>query len=105
MGRFRWRELVAQNRYPFVLLLLIVAVAANTALQPGFLAPANLNSNMRVFLPLILVAAGQAIVILGGGIDISAGAIVSVVNALLATRIGLEGSPGAAALMMALALL
>ena len=48
---------------------------------------------MRVFLPLILVAVGQAIVILAGGIDISVGAIVSIVNALLATQIGLQWRP------------
>jgi ribose transport system permease protein len=34
-------------------------------------------------------------VILGGGIDISVGGIVSIVNTILATRVGLEGSPGA----------
>jgi ribose transport system permease protein len=53
----------------------------------------TLNSNMRVFLPLILLAVGQAIVILGGGIDISVGGIASIVNTVLATRVGLEGSP------------
>jgi ribose transport system permease protein len=54
----------------------------------------TLNSNMRVFLPIILMAVGQAIVILGGGIDISVGGIASIVNAVLATRVGLDGSPG-----------
>jgi ribose transport system permease protein len=54
----------------------------------------TLNSNMRVFLPIILMAVGQAIVILGGGIDISVGAIASIVNTVLATRVGLEGSAG-----------
>jgi ribose transport system permease protein len=53
----------------------------------------TLNSNMRVFLPIILMAIGQAIVILGGGIDISVGGIASIVNTILATRVGLEGSP------------
>jgi ribose transport system permease protein len=48
---------------------------------------------MRVFLPIILMAIGQAIVILGGGIDISVGGIVSIVNTVLATRVGLDGSP------------
>jgi ribose transport system permease protein len=55
----------------------------------------TLNSNLRVFLPLILLAVGQAIVILGGGIDISVGGIVSIVNTVLATRVGLEGGPDA----------
>jgi ribose transport system permease protein len=61
--------------------------------QPNMFARETLNSNMRVFLPLILLAVGQAIVILGGGIDISVGGIVSIVNTILATRVGLQGSP------------
>jgi ribose transport system permease protein len=62
-------------------------------LQPNMFARDTLNSNMRVFLPIILMAVGQAIVILGGGIDISVGGIVSIVNTVLATRVGLDGSP------------
>lgn len=84
-------------RYPafFALILLAFALLVNFFLQPNLLARDTLNSNMRVFLPIILLTVGQAIVILGGGIDISVGAIVSIINAILATRVGLEGSPGA----------
>lgn len=60
---------------------------------------------MRVFLPLIILAAGQAIVILGGGIDISVGSIVSIVNVILATQVGLQGDPVKMYLMMGVALL
>jgi ribose transport system permease protein len=60
---------------------------------------------MRVFLPLIILAAGQAIVILGGGIDISVGSIVSIGNAILATQVGLQGDPQRMYLMMGLVLL
>jgi ribose transport system permease protein len=35
------------------------------------------------------------VVILGGGIDISVGGIVSIVNTILATQVGLEGGPAA----------
>jgi ribose/xylose/arabinose/galactoside ABC-type transport system permease subunit len=56
-------------------------------------AKETLNSNMRVFLPIILLSVGQAIVLLGGGIDISVGGVVSIVNTVLATRVGLDGSP------------
>src|SRR5437868_4580911 len=104
MRRFGWRNLANQNRIPFALFLLVLLVLVNLILQPNMLEPATLNSNLRVFLPLILVTAGQAFVILGGGIDISVGAIVSIVNAILATRVGLQGDPGFAALMMLLAL-
>lgn len=83
------------SRYPafFPLILLVVAIGINLFLQPNMFALETLNSNMRVFLPLILLAVGQAIVLLGGGIDISVGGIVSIINTILATRVGLDGTP------------
>jgi ribose transport system permease protein len=91
--RFTWDFLM--SRYPafFPLILLVIAVAINLFLQPNMFALETLNSNMRVFLPLILLTIGQAIVLIGGGIDISVGGTVSIVNTILATRVGLEGSP------------
>ena len=95
MKRYTWNALLV--RYPalFALILLLVAILINFILQPNLFAGDNLNSNMRVFLPIILLTVGQAVVILGGGIDISVGAIVSIINAVLATRVGLSGSPQA----------
>lgn len=82
-------------RYPafFPLILLVLSIAINLFLQPNMFDRETLNSNMRVFLPLILLAVGQAIVLLGGGIDISVGGVVSIINTILATRVGLDGSP------------
>ncbi len=95
MKRVTWYTLMA--RYPafFALILLVLAIIVNLILQPNMFARDTLNSNMRVFLPIILLTVGQAVVILGGGIDISVGAIVSIVNTILATRVGLAGSPEA----------
>jgi len=105
MKRYTWNALLV--RYPalFALILLLVAILINFILQPNLFAGDNLNSNMRVFLPIILLTVGQAVVILGGGIDISVGAIVSIINAVLATRVGLSGSPQAMWQYMAAALL
>lgn len=105
MKRLTWSALT--TRYPafFALILLLIAIIVNFILQPNLFAGDNLNSNMRVFLPSILLAAGQAVVILGGGIDISVGAIVAVVNTILATRVGLQGSPEAMWQYVALSLL
>lgn len=91
--RISWDFLM--TRYPafFPLILLLLALTINFFLQPNMFALETLNSNMRVFLPLILLAVGQAIVLLGGGIDISVGGTVSIVNTILATRVGLDGSP------------
>lgn len=93
MRRSRWDTLMA--RYPalFALVLFVISIIINLILQPNMFARETLNSNMRVFLPIILLSVGQAIVILGGGIDISVGGIVSIVNTVLATRVGLDGTP------------
>jgi len=93
MKRSGWDVLM--SRYPalFALILFVLSIIINFILQPNMFAKETLNSNMRVFLPIILMSVGQAIVILGGGIDISVGSIVSIVNTVLATRVGLDGSP------------
>jgi ribose transport system permease protein len=93
MNRARWDALTARQPALFALVLLLLAIVSNLVVQPNMFARDTLNSNMRVFLPLILLAVGQAVVILGGGIDISVGGIVSIVNTVLATRVGLQGSP------------
>ena len=93
MKRFRWDAFSARQPALFALILLVLSLIINFILQPNMFARETLNSNMRVFLPIILMAIGQAIVILGGGIDISVGGIVSIVNTVLATRVGLTGSP------------
>ena len=83
------------TRYPalFAFVLFVIAILINLILQPNMFAKETLNSNMRVFLPIILLSVGQAIVLLGGGIDISVGGVVSIVNTVLATHVGLDGSP------------
>lgn len=94
MNRSRWQApSAARQPALFALVLLVLAIVINLIVQPNMFARDTLNSNMRVFLPLILLAVGQAVVILGGGIDISVGGIASIVNTVLATRVGLEGSP------------
>ena len=83
------------TRYPalFAFVLFVIAIVINLILQPNMFAKETLNSNMRVFLPIILLSVGQAIVLLGGGIDISVGGVIAIVNTVLATRVGLDGSP------------
>jgi len=88
----RWDALTSRQPALFALILLVLSIVINFILQPNMFARETLNSNMRVFLPIILMAIGQAIVILGGGIDISVGGIVSIINTVLATRVGLDGS-------------
>jgi ribose transport system permease protein len=89
-----WNALARRHPALFALALLVISLLVNLILQPNMFAKDTLNSNMRVFLPSVLMAVGQAVVILSGGIDISVGGIASIVNTVLATRVGLQGSPG-----------
>jgi ribose transport system permease protein len=105
LNRRRWQSITLRNPYLFALLLLVLALLVNFIFQPNLLRPDILNGNMRVFLPLVLVASGQAFVVLAGGIDISVGSIVSIVNAILVTQLGAAAPPERTALMLAAVLL
>lgn len=97
-----WKRFLRQNPYLFALLLLIVLVAINASLQANFFSLRALNGNFRVLLPLMILALGQTLVIIGGGIDLSVGAMVSLVNAVLISQLNPESS--AAAITLAIAL-
>lgn len=92
MKQTSWETLTTKYPALFSTILLVIALLINFYLQPNMFARETLNSNMRVFLPLVLLAVGQAFVILGGGIDISVGGIVSIINTILAVYVGLNGS-------------
>jgi ribose transport system permease protein len=77
---------------------LAVLVAVNILLQPNFLEPSVVRSNLTTFLPLVLVAVGQTYVIIGGDIDLSVGAIVALVNVVTVTTIAGLGGDGPAVL-------
>ena len=72
-------------------LILAVLYTVYSSLQPCVFSRAELNIETAATLTLLLVATGQTIVILLGGIDLSVGGIVSVTTALAATRFGHGG--------------
>lgn len=74
------RRILHHRPWLITLTVLILLAAANTILQPSFVEPAVLQSNLTTFLPLILVAIGQTYVILAGDIDLSVGSIVALSN-------------------------
>ncbi|MHB8133222.1 MAG: ABC transporter permease [Anaerolineaceae bacterium] len=92
MKKTTWNTLMARHPALFALILFVIIIIINAILQPGLFALETLNNNMRVFLPLLLLAVGQSIVMIGGGIDISVGGIASIINCVLATQVGLNGS-------------
>jgi ribose transport system permease protein len=87
MNNTRLKRLSLRHPYLFALLLLLVALGVNLYFQPNLFSPRVLSGNMRIFLPMMLVSAGQAVVIIAGGIDLSVGAVVSMVNTILVTLI------------------
>lgn len=61
--------------------LLIVCVVVSAFLQRNFFSQYSISSSFSTFLPLVLVAFGQSIVVIGGGLDLSIGAIVALAAA------------------------
>lgn len=88
------KSIIRRNQWIIAFIIMIVGLGINLALQPNLFSLRVLNGNLRVFLPLMIVAAGQTIVIIGGGIDLSVGTIVSMVNAVLVTQIAPEAGLG-----------
>lgn len=86
-----WKKINTKYSIGLSLILLIVTTILYTVLQPNFFLPRTLSrllsSNFRTWLPVILVTIGQAIVLLGGGLDLSNGAILSVGNVILALTV------------------
>ena len=95
-----WRRFLRQNPYLFALLLLIGLIAINASIQSNFFSLRAINGNFRVLLPLMILAVGQSLVIIGGGIDLSVGAMVSLVNAILVTLIVPESGAGGVVLAL-----
>ncbi len=76
--------------------LLVAFAILNAAIQANFFTPFSLALNVTTVLPLMLIAVGQTYVVLGGSIDLSLGAIVSLVNVVAVEIITALGTgPGA----------
>jgi ribose transport system permease protein len=74
--------------------VLFVLAGVNATLQPTFTQPGVVVSNVAAFLPMALVAVGQTYVVLAADIDLSAGAIVSLVNVVVVSIIDGMGGTG-----------
>lgn len=91
----RWR-LSDLRRHTWVVAAIatVVLFLINAWLQPSLTEGRVLLSNLMTVLPLLLVAIGQTYVILTSDIDLSVGAIVSVVNVTTVSVIQLLGGGG-----------
>ena len=85
------------------LLIFALIVVVNAIVQPGLFQPRILRSNTASFAPLILVAAGQAIIVLSGNLDLSVGTGMSLINCILSAIMTEAVGSSAVALPVALA--
>ena len=89
--RFAWRPALARSRgllvavAVFVILLLVV-----NAITPGAFSYFELSFMSAGGATLALAAMGQTLVVLTGGFDLSTGAVVSLVNVVLARGMGTD---------------
>jgi ribose transport system permease protein len=89
------RRMSAQRRpYLMAAAVFLVLCVTNALLQPSFLRYGVAVSNVAAFLPMALLAVGQTYVVLASDIDLSSGAIVSVVNVVVVTVIDSMGGTG-----------
>ena len=73
------------------LILFLVVVVLNSFISRNFLSVTSLTSFLQTTTPIVLISVGMAVVMLGGGIDLSLGAIVSVVNVIMVTTSAIQG--------------
>lgn len=80
-----WRSIWDRIRVPAWVSYALLAgtIGVNASLQPYFFTLYNIQSNLNTFVPLVAAAVGQTLVILGGGIDLSLGAIITLVDVVV----------------------
>ena len=94
-GFRRWME-----RYPFLPALLILAVllALNGFYQPRSVSLVGITGLVKTYLALMLLAVAQTYVVYAGDIDLSVGAIVSLVNCVIVVLMQYMGGTAFSAL-------
>lgn len=72
--------------------LFVVAVLVSAGVRPNFFSQYSLTSVFAGFLPLVLLAVAQSVVVIGSGLDLSVGAIAGLSSVVALTVMG--GSDG-----------
>jgi ribose transport system permease protein len=93
MKSLNLQRVFARNPYLISLILLAVVLGVNYIVQNNVFELRVLNNNLRTLMPLILLAVGQSIVVIGGGLDLSVGTMVSMLSALLITWVTPDSTP------------
>lgn len=72
-----------QSSFVPALVLFLAFMVLNSVISPNFLTVTTLSGVAETYAPLVVLAVAETFVLVGGGIDISLGATVSLVNVLL----------------------
>lgn len=84
------------ERHPFVpaLLIMLALLALNGLWQPRSVSLVGITGLIKTYMALMLLAVAQTYVIYAGDIDLSAGAIVSLVNVVIVAAMAAMGGSG-----------
>ena len=74
--------------------LVVLLVLLNLRSQSNFFDSAVFNGNFRTFIPAMLAAAAQTVVILGGGVDLSIGGMVCLIDVVMVRLLPSDASTG-----------
>ena len=88
------RAALTQNlRQSGIFIAFVAIVALFSVLHENFLSPGNLTNIVLQYTYILILAIGMVIVIIGGHIDLSVGAVVALAGAVSATVVIKEGMP------------
>lgn len=87
--------------YAFALVLFVALLIANIAYQPSFANPSNWAETLAIFAPFAIAALASTPAIMsgGGGIDISVGPLMTVINMIIVADLLPHGVTSAAAVI------
>ncbi len=95
-------KLLSWTSFPSLALIILLAIL-DSFLIPNFFSLSYASSFLTSYAPLIIVAMAQTVVLLGRGIDLSVGGIISLVNVIVVTLSGMGWSFSSAILVGVLA--
>ena len=84
-------KIVKRQDFSVIIIFAIMFIIA-ASLENNFFTPGAAVRNINAFSPLILMAMGQSIVLISGGVDLSCGALLSLQNCIL-TYVMQTGQP------------
>ena len=85
-------------------LALLALIIVSTAVSSDFLTADNLRNVLRQSAPLAIVALGQTVIILAGGLDVSVGAVISLTTVVAANVMNLDSSMVVPTILVVLAI-